>query len=164
MIYVLDCCHARWSVHSNFFLVLSGIHLSIVSRSTMSHSQYSHEDPSEAARLALFAVWQVKNQNTSWYFGVAMAGLVIIFTLSHWSQLLFNKRISKSSSLSRCIRAIAHPLRRINKATVLGGVMFQPGITALAFSYFGINAGLTFYDRPELAGLTILAKRFGWYV
>lgn len=144
---------------------------SIVYCSAMSHSQNAastdpnaHEDPSETARLALFAAWQIRNQDTAWYFGVAVVGLVMIFTFAHWSNLLFNKRISRSSPLSRCVRAVIHPWRRVNKATVLGGVMFQPGITLLALIYFGINAILTFHDRPELAGLTILAKRFGWYV
>lgn len=122
----------------------------------------AHEAADEKARLELFAIWQVKNQNTAWYFGLSMISLVMIFSISHWLQHLSNKRIAKSSNLSRYVRAIAYPLRRINKATVLGGVMFQPGITVLAIFYFGTNAALTFHDRPEKAGLTILAKRFGW--
>lgn len=170
VIYVPDCCHVRLEL-SYLFLVIIQILFSIVSWFIMSHSQHAakaastaHEDTGEAARLALFAIWQVKDQKTAWYFGVAMAGLVIIFTIAHWLQLLFNKRVSKSSALSRCVRFVAHPLRRINKATIFGGIMFQPGITILAIAYFGINAGLTFYDHPERIGLTILAKRFGWYV
>jgi hypothetical protein len=131
----------------------------------MSHSdEATHEDPGEEARLALWAVWQVKNQDTAKYFGAAIAGLIVVFSLAHWVRVIYNKRISKSSALNRYVGTVAHPLRRINKARIVGGLMFQPGNILLAFLYYGFNAGLTFYDHPERAGLNVLAKRFGWYV
>lgn len=116
----------------------------------------------EASRLTLFATWQVKDQNTAWYFGVAMVGLAVVFTLAHWLQVFYNKRFSKSSTLDYHVRGVARPLRVLNKATIPGGTMFQPGITMLVLVYLGINAALVFHDHPEKVALTILAKRFGW--
>jgi hypothetical protein len=116
----------------------------------------------EHAREALFAAWQVKDEDTAMYFAVALAGLVTVFTIAHQVDVLFTKDFAKSSAAGRLARSIGRPLRMFNRSRVVAGVELQPGSLLLLLFYFGINAGLTFYDRPDRVGYNILAKRFGW--
>lgn len=117
----------------------------------------------EHAREVLFAEWQIKDENTAKYFGVAMAGLVAVFTITHQVDVLFTKEFARSSGSSTVARSMRRTLQLLSRSRNVAGVVLLPGKIVLALLYVGINAGLTFHDRPDRVGFNVLAKRFGWY-
>jgi hypothetical protein len=133
----------------------------------MSHSSEGLSAAAQAAehaREALFAKWQTKDENTAMYFGVAMAGLVAVFTVAHQVDCHFTKDFAKSSGSARLARSIQRPFQIFNRNRVVAEVEILPGKILLVLLYFGINAVLSFHDRPDQVGFNILAKRFGWSV
>ncbi|SMY18926.1 unnamed protein product [Zymoseptoria tritici ST99CH_1A5] len=116
----------------------------------------------EHAREVLFAEWQIKDENTAKFFGFAMAGLVAVFTITHQVDVLFTKEFARSSGSSTVARSMRRTLQLFSRSKIVAGVVLLPGKIVLALLYFGINAGLTFHDRPDRVGFNVLAKRFGW--
>ncbi|KXT15723.1 hypothetical protein AC579_120 [Pseudocercospora musae] len=118
----------------------------------------------EQRREQLFAEWLARNHSTARYWAAAMGGLIGLFVVSHWSQRLYSKHLSrKPNALRATVRAIARPVQRLSTARSLGPVTILPGKFTLALVYFAINAALTFYDSPQKAAMkTMLSKRFGW--
>ncbi|GIZ42329.1 hypothetical protein CKM354_000560400 [Cercospora kikuchii] len=128
----------------------------------MSESQ--HGPPAEeVALIALFKVWQRKNQDTAKYFGVAIAGLMAVFIIGNWSCKLLKRWAKTSSTIRSAYRMSWLISRRLGRAKAFGPLTIWPLQTLLVLVYVGINVTLTFYDRPDKESLsTILAKRFGW--
>ena len=119
---------------------------------------------SETELEMLFAEWQIKDQNTAKYFAAAMAGLVAVFAIVHWMEVLFIKYCPPSGGFYRFSKLVTRPLLRVQRGKAVPGTPIVPGLIPLALIYFGINATLVFYDNPQKAGLSIIAKRFGWLV
>lgn len=117
----------------------------------------------EQALHALFAIWDTKNYDTAKYFGAAIGTLIGIFIAAHWTHILL-ERLSRSSSTAHlATRSLSLVSRRICSDKVLGCVTVSPAKVLLVLVYTGINATLSFYDRPDKAPIiTILARRFGW--
>ncbi|KAF7186031.1 Ferric/cupric reductase transmembrane component 1 [Pseudocercospora fuligena] len=118
----------------------------------------------EQRREELFAEWLAKNHNTARYWAAATGGLIGLFVVSHWSQNLYSRHLSrKPNALRSTVRAIAKPIQRLSTARSLGPITILPEKVTLAMVYFAINAALTFYDAPQQAPMkTMLSKRFGW--
>jgi hypothetical protein len=117
----------------------------------------------EAALEHLFVVWQVNNQNTALYYGIAILGLLAVFTITHWTEVIFNKSCSRASSLRFGMRLINRPIGYTFRQRDLAGIQFNPGRYGLAALFFAINIILTFYDNPlQVSALGFFAKRLGW--
>jgi hypothetical protein len=117
----------------------------------------------EAALEHLFKVWQVKNQNTALYYGIAMFGLLAVFTITHWTGRIFDKSYDRSSSFELSLRLIGRYISYIFRQRNVAGIRVDPGRYSLAALYFAINIVLTFYDNPlQVTSLGFFAKRLGW--
>ena len=116
----------------------------------------------DEARDELYAEWLPKHHNTAIYYGASIAGLIVLFTFIHWTDVVFLKYGKKSRMLHRIEKAVHSPMRRIN-AIRPWPFSLLPAQCVLVLGFLGINAALTFHDHPEDAGLlTVLAQRFGW--
>lgn len=130
---------------------------------------HSSEPMPSAAEMAakeelqkLWAIWQVKNQRTALYFAAAILSVTAMFAIAHWTRRLFDKHNNKTHALRLAVSAATGPLRWVPYLRRIRRGSFAPTRLMLALAYLTINVTLTFYDRADLAGLTILAKRFGW--
>jgi hypothetical protein len=122
-----------------------------------------HLDSETAYLIELFAQWQIKNQNTALYFGAAILGLIAVFTTIHWTEVIFDKLCSRSSSLRLNVRSITRRVSQICRVRHIGGLQVRPGRYMLSTLYFAINIILTFHDNPlGVTALGIFAKRLGW--
>ena len=71
----------------------------------------SHDKPLSGAAAAAakiraknMALSTLRNEQVSWYFTVAMFGLVAVFTISHWSRYLYSRHSSRSLRRSSIMR------------------------------------------------------------
>jgi hypothetical protein len=51
------------------------------------------------------AIAQVNDQKAAQYFAVAVAGLIALFTILHWSRLIYSRYVSKKLKDSKIIKA-----------------------------------------------------------
>ena len=52
----------------------------------------------QAARMAL---QQLHNQRVPGYYAISMTGLILVFTLFHWSRFMYNRHASKGIKRSK---------------------------------------------------------------
>lgn len=109
----------------------------------------------------LFAQVSITDQDTAKYFGIAIGGLIAMFTISHWVEKFSTDHLPRSSGLARSAAVVTRPFRRIAKGVALGGFLILPGRIALAVLYLAINALLTF-TNVNWSMSTLFAKRLGW--
>ncbi|KAF2215929.1 hypothetical protein CERZMDRAFT_35067, partial [Cercospora zeae-maydis SCOH1-5] len=119
--------------------------------------------PEDLVLISLFRAWQRKNQDTAKYYGAAIAGLIGVFSIIHWSQKVVRRWSKSSSALQLAYRRSSLISQRLGRAKSLGPFTVWPKQTLLVLVFIGINVALTFHDRPDQEPLlTIIAKRFGW--
>ncbi|CAK3757232.1 Ferric reductase transmembrane component 3 [Lecanosticta acicola] len=156
-----DLCTRGWAYQQQVSEIL--LDSSYTEAKSQVHEYRSNYRFLHAAMLKLFAAWQIKNQNTAKYFAAAIACLIAHFVIVHWVRIAFNRICSRPSAFRKAVISITRPIQRAFSIKTIAGFSFRPGTTILVLVYLGINAGLTFYDRPDKAPmLTILAKRLGW--
>ena len=56
-----------------------------------SHSSTNSTEAAAAARLARIARQQVYNEKAAKFYGIAMAAVIVLFTLFHWSRFLYSR-------------------------------------------------------------------------
>lgn len=103
------------------------------------------------------------NVNFARYYAASMAGLIALFTIVHWSRIIFNNTTSKSNAFGRTVKVVSTPYRRFMKGYAVGSFLVLPGRLTLAILYFGINIALMFSHLNFDYDATFLAKRCGWY-
>lgn len=75
------------------------------SQSIQSPKQDASANAAQAARLARMARQQVYNEKAAKFYGIAMACVIVLFTISHWSRFLYGRysaREATTSSLMKC--------------------------------------------------------------
>lgn len=133
-------------------------------------------------RAKSMALSTMRNEQVSWYFAVAMFGLIAVFTISHWSRYLYSRYSSKSLrrsyimrlqvAITRCearlsssellftkhlFRSVRHLLiRQISRGTSFGHIF-------LIIAYLGFNITFTVINM-SWTSLTTIGKRCGWFV
>lgn len=121
------------------------------------------DSDAEAALLALFAKWQIRNQTTAIYYAAAIFGLMGCFVLQHLVKTVIERNFKPSHPLRLASRSLEHFWRLTCGERVVAGFIVFPGRILLALTYFAINIALTFYDDAiSVPGRTIFAKRLGW--
>ncbi|KAH8601638.1 ferric reductase NAD binding domain-containing protein [Bisporella sp. PMI_857] len=113
----------------------------------------------KTASMILSTYW---NEQTSWYYWVAMGGLIAVFTISHWSRHLYSRHASKAlrdSALMKVQVAITRSVRHVLLRRVPG--FTSVGHAGLVATYLGINIALT-VTNIRWVTLTGIGKRCGW--
>jgi hypothetical protein len=57
-----------------------------------------------AAKAARIARQQFYNEKAAKFYGVAMAGIIVLFTIFHWSRFIYSRYSSKGTRNSRTMR------------------------------------------------------------
>lgn len=130
----------------------------------MAHPPSNSSAPAgEQEMYALFAKWQILDEVTAQMFGMAIGSFIVIFTVAHWTERLFNQKYNHQGTIRTIARSIAHPLRRIHGPKIIWGITIYPGKLHIIFAYLGMNVTMVIHDQPFSAPIpTIMAKRFGW--
>ncbi|TVY92228.1 Ferric/cupric reductase transmembrane component, partial [Lachnellula willkommii] len=111
--------------------------------------------------MAVRAVQQRNNEKTAKYYAAAMAGLIIVFTLFHWSRFLYSRYATKGLRKSKFIKAQVS-LARLFRHFLNRGL---PGFTSLGHAllvaiYLAINIILTVTNNDF--SIISVGKRLGW--
>lgn len=96
------------------------------------------------------------------YFAAAIVGLIALFTIVNWTQIIFTFTVSRSNPVARAATFVSTPIRRQLKGWAVGTFLILPGRVVLALTYFGINVALMFPQLNFQYDGTFLAKRCGW--
>ena len=154
--------NVRSSLHNQLSLSQLYYLLTLVEMShSESKAQAAAAAAAEMAQEILFAEARAIDVTYTKYFAAGMVGLVALFTIVNWVQIIFNKYGSRSNTFARAAAAISRPLRRPLKGLTIGGFAILPSRLALAAAYFGINLALMF-TQINWTVQVIFAKRCGW--
>ncbi|TVY78529.1 Ferric/cupric reductase transmembrane component [Lachnellula suecica] len=108
------------------------------------------------------ALQQKNNENVAKYFAAAMAGVIIMFTIFHWSRFLYSRYATKGLKESKIMRAqvsAARLTRHFLNRRVPGFTSW--GHAVLVVIYLAINVILTVTNVVDW-GVSPVAKRLGW--
>ncbi len=122
-----------------------------------------HDGGGDAAanKAAASARRQHNNDMAAEYFAAAMCGLIAIFTLLHWTRLLFSRSHRIPTGLSKPFVVVS---RRLRNLLVRGAPGFNSaGHVLLVAVYVGINLAILLTNVDKTA-INYVAARFGWYV
>jgi hypothetical protein len=97
------------------------------------------------------------------YYAAGVAGLIALFTIVHWTRIVFTSTVPKSNPISRTFAIVSTPFRRQLKGFVAGTFLILPGRIIIAFTYFAINIACMFPQITYEYNAVFLAKRCGWY-
>ena len=103
------------------------------------------------------------NMKFAKYYAAGVVGLIALFTMVHWTHLIFISTTAKSNAVGRAFKLVSTPYRRLLKGFSAGSFVILPGRIVLALTYFGINIALMFPQLNFTYDATFLAKRCGWY-
>ena len=126
----------------------------------------SDSGPAAAAEALFFqalAEATVLCEQYARYYAAGIAGLIALFTIVHWTRIVFTNTVSKSNPISRTFTIVTTPFRRQLKGFVAGTFLILPGRIILALTYFAINIACMFPQVTYEYNAVFLAKRCGWY-
>ena len=127
------------------------------------HAQAAAAEKAEEIFFAKLAEATATNVQYAKHYFTAIAGLIALFTIVHFGELLFIRFGSRSYPLARAASFVTTPIRRLLKGCVIGDALIFPGRIVLALVYIGINVALTF-PEVDWSDQVFLAKRCGWYL
>jgi hypothetical protein len=110
-----------------------------------------------AARLARMALQLAYNIKTAKYFGIAMASLIVLFTISHWSRFLYSRYSSKDTKKSWIMRSQVSVTRYISRALFLTSLTFAELFVTCSFEECpdSHQLGMPFLSVPILGSMLL---------
>lgn len=130
--------------------------------SSQSKAQASAAAAAEALFFEELDAATIVNMQCAKYYAAGVVGLIALFTITHWSQIIFTNTVSRSNPIARAATFVSTPFRRLLKGWAAGTFLILPGRVLLALAYFGINIALMFPRLNFDYHATFLAKRLGW--